>query len=91
MNNNLLALKALVQFIYNNVQYGEVNTRFDICHKCGFEGEMLINENGEWECPNCHNTDFDEMTVTRRTCGYIGSNGWNEGKMHEIDSRVVHL
>lgn len=91
LKNNLKALKNVIRFIYDNVQYGEINTRSDICHKCGFEGEIRANKDGIWECPNCHNTDFNEMTVTRRTCGYIGSNGWNVGKVKEINSRVLHL
>lgn len=89
--NNLEALEELVKFIYENVQYAEFNTRSDVCHVCGFEGEIGLNDNLEWECPQCHNKDHDKMTVVRRTCGYIGENFWNVGKTKEIGQRVLHL
>lgn len=89
--NNLEALEELVKFIYENVQYAEFNTRSDVCHVCGFEGEIVLNDNLEWECPQCHNKDHDKMTVVRRTCGYIGENFWNVGKTKEIGQRVLHL
>lgn len=89
--NNLEALEELIKFIYENVQYAEFNTRSDVCHVCGFEGEIGLNDNLEWECPQCHNKDHDKMTVVRRTCGYIGENFWNVGKTKEIGQRVLHL
>ncbi len=91
MQNNLEALEELVKFIYNNIQYAEFNTKSDYCHVCGFDGEIIINDNLEWECPNCHNKDKNKMNVTRRTCGYLGENFWNVGKTKEIKARVLHL
>ena len=91
MRNNLKALESVVKFIYDNIQYAEFNTKSDYCHVCGFDGEIIINDNLEWECPNCGNKDKNKMNVTRRTCGYLGENFWNEGKTKEIKSRVLHL
>jgi len=91
MRHNLEAMEELVKFIYDNMQYAEFNTKSDYCHECGFDGEIIINENLEWECPNCGNKDKNKMNVTRRTCGYLGENFWNEGKTKEIKSRVLHL
>ena len=91
MNHNLKAMETLVKFIYDNIQYAEFNTKSDYCHECGFDGEMIINNDLEWECPNCHNKDKKKMNVTRRTCGYLGENFWNVGKTKEIKSRVTHL
>jgi len=91
MANNLEALSELVKFIYDNIQYAEFNTKSDYCHVCGFDGEIKINDNNEWECPNCGNKDHAKMNVTRRTCGYLGENFWNVGKTKEIKSRVLHL
>ena len=91
MRNNLKALEDLVKFIYDNIQYAEFNTKSDYCHVCGFDGEIIINDNLEWECPNCGNKDKNKMNVTRRTCGYLGENFWNEGKTKEIKARVLHL
>ncbi len=91
MMKNLEAMKSVVKFIYNNIQYAEFNTKSDNCHVCGFDGEIIINDNNQWECPCCHNTDEHKMTVTRRTCGYLGANYWNYGKTLEIKSRVTHL
>lgn len=91
MRNNLPALESLVKFIYDNIQYAEFNTKSDYCHVCGFDGEITINENLEWECPQCGNKDHSKMNVTRRTCGYLGENFWNVGKTKEIKSRVLHL
>ncbi len=91
MQNNLEALEDLVKFIYNNIQYAEFNTKSDYCHVCGYDGEIIINDNLEWECPNCHNKDKSKMNVTRRTCGYLGENFWNVGKTKEIKARVMHL
>ena len=91
MRHNLGALEDLVKFIYENIQYAEFNTKSDYCHVCGFDGEIIVNDNLEWECPQCHNKDKNKMNVTRRTCGYLGENFWNDGKTKEINSRVLHL
>ena len=91
MKNNLKALEDLVKFIYDNIQYAEFNTKSDYCHVCGFDGEIIINDKLEWECPNCGNTDQDHMFVARRTCGYIGTQFWNQGRTQEIKDRVLHL
>jgi len=91
MSNNLEALSEMVRFIYDNIQYAEFNTKSDYCHVCGFDGEIRVNDNNEWECPQCHNKDHAKMTVTRRTCGYLGENFWNVGKTKEIKSRVLHV
>ena len=91
MKNNLAALETAVKFIYDNIQYAEFNTKSDYCHVCGFDGEIKINDNNEWECPQCGNKDHSKMSVVRRTCGYLGENFWNEGKTKEIKSRVLHL
>ena len=91
MQNNLKALEEVVKFIYDNIQYAEFNTKSDYCHVCGFDGEIIINEQGEWECPQCGNKDHSKMNVVRRTCGYLGENFWNTGKTKEIKSRVLHL
>lgn len=91
MKNNLKALEDIVKFIYDNIQYAEFNTKSDYCHVCGFDGEIIINDQDEWECPNCGNKDHNKMNVTRRTCGYLGENFWNAGKTKEIKARVLHL
>ena len=91
MKNNLEALEELVKFIYENIQYAEFNTKSDYCYECGYEGEIKINENNEWECPQCGNKNHSKMTVVRRTCGYLGENFWNTGKTKEIKNRVLHL
>ena len=91
MEKNIDALEAVVKFIYDNIQYAEFNTKSDYCHECGFDGEIIINDDGEWECPNCGNKDHAKMTVVRRTCGYLGENFWNTGKTKEIKQRVMHL
>ena len=91
MRHNLDALEDIVKFIYDNIQYAEFNTKSDYCHCCGYDGEIMINDNLEWECPNCGNKDQRKMNVTRRTCGYLGENFWNVGKTKEIKSRVLHL
>ena len=77
--------------MYDNIQYAEFNTKSDYCHVCGFDGEIIINDDLEWECPNCGNKNQTLMNVTRRTCGYLGENFWNVGKTKEIKSRVLHL
>jgi len=91
MRHNLKALEEIVKFIYDNIQYAEFNTKSDYCHVCGYDGEIIINDDNEWECPQCGNKDHNKMNVTRRTCGYLGENFWNEGKTKEIKSRVLHL
>ncbi len=91
MQHNLDAMESVVKFIYDNIQYAEFNTKSDYCHVCGFDGEIIINDNLEWECPQCGNTDKNKMNVTRRTCGYLGENFWNVGKTKEIKERVLHL
>ncbi len=91
MEKNLDALETVVKFIYDNIQYAEFNTKSDYCHVCGFDGEIMINDDNEWECPNCGNKDHTKMTVVRRTCGYLGENFWNAGKTKEIKQRVMHL
>ena len=91
MKQNLDAMEDVVKYIYDNIQYAEFNTKSDYCHICGFDGEIIINKDNEWECPMCHNKDHAKMNVTRRTCGYLGENFWNEGKTKEIASRVLHL
>ncbi|MCI9320172.1 MAG: anaerobic ribonucleoside-triphosphate reductase [Lachnospiraceae bacterium] len=91
LRNNLEAIEEVIRFIYDNIQYGEFNTKSDYCHVCGFDGEIEINEDTEWECPQCHNKDHGKMNVTRRTCGYLGENFWNTGKTKEIKARVLHL
>lgn len=91
MGKNLEALEEVVKFIYDNIQYAEFNTKSDYCHICGFDGEIIINDDGEWECPVCHNKDQRKMNVVRRTCGYLGEKFWNVGKTKEIKARVTHL
>lgn len=91
MRHNLEAMEEVVKFIYENIQYAEFNTKSDYCHVCGFDGEIIINDDNEWECPNCGNKDRNKMNVTRRTCGYLGENFWNVGKTKEIKARVLHL
>lgn len=91
MANNLDALREMVKFIYDNIQYAEFNTKSDYCHICGYDGEIKVNDDNEWECPVCHNKDHSKMNVTRRTCGYLGENFWNVGKTKEIKSRVLHV
>ncbi len=91
MQQNLEAMETLVRYLYDNIQYAEFNTKSDYCQECGFDGEIVVNDDLEWECPQCHNKDRSRMNVTRRTCGYLGENFWNEGKTKEIKSRVLHL
>lgn len=91
MMHNPEAMEELIRFIYDNIQYGEFNTKSDYCHECGYDGEIMLNDNNEWECPQCHNKNHAKMNVTRRTCGYLGENFWNTGKTKEIKSRVLHL
>ena len=91
MQHNLIALETAVKFIYDNIQYAEFNTKSDYCQVCGFDGEIIINDNNEWECPDCGNKDHSKMNVVRRTCGYLGENFWNAGKTKEIKQRVLHM
>ena len=91
LRHNLKALAEIVRFIYDNIQYAEFNTKSDYCHECGYDGEIVINKDGEWECPACGNKDHAKMNVTRRTCGYLGENFWNVGKTKEIAARVLHI
>ena len=91
MRHNLEAMEDVVRFIYDNIQYAEFNTKSDYCQVCDYDGEIIVNDDNEWECPNCGNKDHSKMNVTRRTCGYLGENFWNVGKTKEIKSRVLHL
>ncbi len=91
LQNNIESVLQIIQFIYDNIMYAELNTKSDYCQKCGFNGEILIDENLEWYCPSCGNRDHDTLNVARRTCGYIGSNFWNKGRTQEIKERVLHI
>lgn len=95
MQNNIEAIIEVLKFIYENIMYAELNTKSDYCQVCGYDGEIKIieDENGKliWECPNCKNRDESKLNIARRTCGYIGSNFWNQGRTQEIKERVLHL
>ena len=91
MTNNLDAVMEVIRFIYDNIMYAEINTKSDYCQKCGYSGEILIDDQCEWYCPSCGNRDHDKLNVARRTCGYIGTNFWNKGRTQEIKERVLHL
>ena len=91
LQNNLDAVIDVLKFIYDNIMYAELNTKSDYCQKCGYDGEILIDDNLEWYCPNCGNRDHNTLNVARRTCGYIGSNFWNKGRTQEIKERVLHI
>ncbi len=95
MENNIDAVISVMQYIYDNIMYAELNTKSDYCQECGYTGEIKIIEDNEgkliWECPNCGNRDQDKMNVARRTCGYIGTQFWNQGRTQEIKERVLHL
>ncbi|EGS35611.1 MULTISPECIES: anaerobic ribonucleoside-triphosphate reductase [Megasphaera] len=91
MTHNIDAVLAMIQYIYDNISYAEFNTKLDYCHNCGFDGEIVLNEQNDWECPRCHNTERTKLTVIRRTCGYLGENFWNEGRTKEIKNRVLHI
>ena len=95
MQNNLDAVLGVMEYIYDNIMYAELNTKSDFCQACGYDGEILITDDGEgklvWECPNCGNRDQSTMNVARRTCGYIGTQYWNQGRTQEIKDRVLHL
>ena len=94
MQDNIEAVLDHIKFISENIMYAEMNIKSDYCQCCGFDGEIeIIHDNGKlvWECPNCKNRDQDKMNVARRTCGYIGSNYWNQGRTQEIEQRFVHV
>ena len=91
LQNNLEAVEDVIEFIYNNIMYAEMNTKSDYCQVCGFDGEILVDENLEWYCPQCGNRDHKKLNVARRTCGYIGTNFWNKGRTQEIKERVLHI
>ncbi len=95
MENNLEAVLSVMQYIYDNIMYAELNTKSDYCQVCDYHGEIQIvtDTHGKliWECPNCGNTDQNKMNVARRTCGYIGTQFWNQGRTQEIKERVLHL
>jgi ribonucleoside-triphosphate reductase len=94
MQNNLTAVLRVIQFIYDNIIYAELNTKSDYCQCCGWDGEIeIVEEDGKlmWRCPQCGNMDQTKMNVARRTCGYIGSQFWNQGRTQEIRDRVLHL
>ena len=94
MQNNIPAVLAVMQYIYDNIMYAELNTKSDYCQVCGYDGEIqIVEEDGKllWECPHCHNHDQSKMNVARRTCGYIGTQFWNQGRTQEIRDRVLHL
>ena len=95
MKDNLQALDAVVTYIYENIMYAEINTKSDYCQCCGYDGEIQIVKDESkkliWKCPKCGNTDQSKMNVARSTCGYIGTNFWNQGRTQEIAERVLHL
>ena len=91
LQNNLEVVIQVIQFIYDNIMYAELNTKSDYCQECGYTGEILIDDDLEWYCPNCGNRNHDTLNVARRTCGYIGSNFWNKGRTQEIKERVLHI
>ena len=94
MQDNLKAVVRVMQYIYDNIMYAELNTKSDYCQVCGYDGEIrIIEDDGKlvWECPNCGNRDQEKMNVARRTCGYIGTQFWNQGRTEEIRDRVLHL
>ena len=94
MQNNLEAVMEVIRCIYDNIMYAELNTKSDYCQVCGFDGEIEIRDEGGklvWTCPQCGNQDQDKMNVARRTCGYIGTQYWNQGRTQEIKERVLHL
>ena len=95
MQDNIPAVLQVIRFIYDNIMYAELNTKSDFCQECGYDGEIQIvtTEDGklEWECPHCGNRNQDTLNVARRTCGYIGTQFWNQGRTQEIKERVLHL
>ena len=95
MKDNIPAVLQVIRFIYENIMYAELNTKSDYCQECGFDGEIQVvtDEEGKlvWECPHCGNRNQDTLNVARRTCGYIGTQFWNQGRTQEIEERVLHL
>ena len=95
MQNNIKAVLQIMRFIYDNIMYAELNTKSDYCQECSYDGEIMIvtDDDGKlvWECPHCGNRNQDTMNVARRTCGYIGTQYWNQGRTTEIKDRVMHL
>lgn len=91
LQNNIEAVEEVMKFIYDHIMYAELNTKSDYCQKCGYDGEILIDDNLQWYCPNCGNREHELLNVARRTCGYIGSQFWNTGRTNEIRDRVLHL
>lgn len=94
LTKNIPVILEVLKFFYDNIMYAEINTKSDYCQKCGYDGEIkIIDENGKlnWECPNCGNRDKATLNVVRRTCGYLGTNFWNQGRTQEIKERYVHL
>ena len=91
LTNNLDSVMEVIKFIYDNIMYAELNTKSDYCQECGYDGEILLDDNLEWYCPNCGNRNHDTLNVARRTCGYIGTNFWNKGRTQEIHDRVIHI
>ncbi len=91
LQNNIDVVVEIIKFIYDNIMYAELNTKSDYCQKCGYTGEILIDDDLEWYCPNCGNRDHNTLNVARRTCGYIGTNFWNKGRTQEIKERVLHI
>lgn len=91
LQGNIEAVETVLQFIYEHIMYAELNTKSDYCQKCGYDGEILIDDNLEWYCPNCGNTNHETLNVARRTCGYIGTQFWNKGRTNEIKDRFIHL
>ena len=96
LTGNIEAVLSVMKFIYDNIMYAELNSKSDYCQVCGYDGEIQIEEHPDtkkliWKCPNCGNTDQNKMSVARRTCGYIGTNFWNQGRTQEIKERVLHL
>ena len=91
LQNNIPAVLEIIDFIYNNIMYAELNTKSDYCQACGYDGEILLDDKLEWYCPNCGNRNHDTLNVARRTCGYIGTNFWNKGRTQEIKERVLHV
>jgi ribonucleoside-triphosphate reductase len=91
LSSNIDVIIDLIQFMYENIRYAELNGKFDYCQECGYEGEILLDDNNQWYCPNCGNRNHNTMNVARRTCGYIGDNFWNEGRTDEIKNRYVHV
>lgn len=94
MQDNIPAVLSVMQYIYNHIMYAELNTKSDYCQVCGYDGEIkIVEEEGKlvWRCPNCGNEDQNKLNVARRTCGYIGTQFWNQGRTQEIKDRVLHL